>query len=73
MFFVTLLSVEMKFEYIQGKIVHVRQKIIDTKINRNVDELMMITKKFINFNVVLFTITTTFDKCDLYSIRASEY
>ena len=73
MFFVTLLSVEIKFEYIQGKIVHVRQKIKNMKINPNVDELMMITKKFINFNVVLFTITTTFDKCDLYSIRASEY
>ena len=38
-------------------------------INRNVDELMIITRKITNFNVISFSITTMFDKCDLYSIR----
>ena len=44
------------------------KKIKNMKINRNVDELMMIAKKFTNYNV-LFTLATNFDKCDLYSIR----
>ena len=41
-------------------------------INRNVDELMIITRKITNFNVISFSITTMFDKCDLYSIRVSK-
>ena len=50
--------------------VHVRQKIKNMKINRNIAELMIITKKIANFHDISFTITTMFDKCDVFSIEA---
>ena len=36
------------------KTVHVSQKIKNMKINRNVDELVMITKEITDFNVIFF-------------------
>ena len=42
------------------------------KMNCNVEELMIITKRISSFKFIIFIITTMFDKCNLYSIRLSK-
>ena len=51
---------------------HVCQKYKNIKKNRDVHELIIITKKITKFNAISVPIMTMFDKCDLYSIGLSK-